>query len=456
MFAVVDIETTGGHPAGHGITEIAVVIHDGVREVDRYSTLLNPGQAIPLSIQALTGITPDMVSSAPTFEEVATELRTFLGDHTFVAHNVNFDYSFVKAAFTKCGIDYNPKRLCSVRYARRIEKGLRSYSLSNLCRHFGVRNEAAHRAWGDAIATSVILSTLLEKDVQGQWQHLIKKNSGEFNLPANLPSEDYHALPERPGVYYFMDRSGKPVYIGKASNLKKRVATHFISDKETKRSQAFKREIHQIRFEETGSELVASLLEDHEIRHYWPPHNRAQKNPKRRYGVYLFYNQNRIGCLAINRISSQKGFLIEFYTQHEATGWVYEMVLKFELDPARCGFPATVTDYEVDDELHNERLRDLLEFLDNQKQSYLIKVPGRNHEEDGFVMVQHGHLTGIGFVSREFELHSNEELTDYLRPLRSSITTQSILEKTLSSDSHQIISQTTGHRYSTTLSSLAF
>ncbi|MDZ7846631.1 MAG: 3'-5' exonuclease [Owenweeksia sp.] len=203
MFAVVDVETTGGHASGHCMTEIAIVIHDGLKVVDQYSTLLNPGRAIPIGIQSLTGISPEMVEKAPFFGQVAQEVHDFLGSHIFVAHNVNFDYAFVKAALADCGIDYKPRRLCSVRFARRIEKGLRSYSLSNLCKHFNVSNEAAHRAWGDASATAQILGYLLEKDTGAQWQQLIKMNSGEFNLPAHLSSQDYHSLPEVPGVYYF-------------------------------------------------------------------------------------------------------------------------------------------------------------------------------------------------------------------------------------------------------------
>lgn len=431
LFAIVDVETTGGHASGHAMTEIAIVLHDGIKVVDNYSKLLNPKQHIPLNIQTLTGITPDMVEDAPTFPEVAEEIREFLGDHIFVAHNVNFDYSFVKSAFAQVGIDYNPRRMCSVRYARRVEKGLKSYSLGNLCKHFNVDNEAAHRAWGDATATAKIMEYLLEKDKDGQWQFLIKKNSGEFNLPANLPSDDYHNLPEVPGVYYFMDDHGKPLYIGKAKNLKKRVSTHFVADKEGSKSQGFKREIFNIKFEKTGSELLASLLEDHEIRHYWPKYNRAQKNPKRKFAVYLFYNQKNVPSLAINMISSQQGYIRDFHSNSEAQKWLLKQIENYELDSARCGFPFSFPEIEVTEEQHKENMQQLLDDLANESQNLVIKTQGREDDEDGFALVKDGHLAGIGFISHDVQLTTFEDLLDYTRELRSSITTQAILRKVL-------------------------
>ena len=439
MFAVVDVETTGGHASGHGMTEIAIVLHDGVKVVDSFSSLLNPRQPIPLSIQTLTGITPDMLEDAPLFEDIAAEVREFLADHIFVAHNVNFDYAFVRSAFARCGIDYNPRRLCSVRYSRKVEVGLRSYSLKNLCRHFEVKNEAAHRAWGDASATAQILSYLLEKDKDGHWQFLIKKNSGEFNLPANLPSEDYQNLPEEPGVYYFKDQMGLPIYIGKARNLKKRVASHFISDKETKKSQAFKREIFHIDFELTGSELLASLLEDNEIRHYWPRYNLAQKKPKKKFAVYSYYNQKGIATLAVNKITNQSGFLREFYTLHEAQAWVLQMVEKHQLDASYCGFPFSEIENDVSVEEHNRRVEMLIAELHEKGASYLIKTRGRSTEEDGFAFVEQGQLAGIGFVPRDADIRSNEDLRDFMRELRSSITTQGILSKVLEKGSYSIV-----------------
>ena len=431
MFAIVDVETTGGYAKGHQMTEIAIVLHDGIAVIDTYSSLLNPGQNIPLNIQTLTGITPGMVADAPRFEDVAEEVRNFLGDYIFVAHNVNFDFAFVKAAFATVGIEYNPRRMCSVRYARRVCKGLKSYSLSNLCKHFRIQNEAAHRAWGDALATAKIMEQLFEVDEAGQWQYLIKKNTGEFNLPANLPSEDYHELPEQAGVYYFLDHTDKPIYIGKAKNLKKRVASHFVFDKESKKSQGFKREIFRIKYELSGSELLASLLEDHEIRHHWPKYNRAQKKPKRRFGVYLFYNQNNVPSLAINKITTQQGYLIDFHSNAQAQAWVLKKIEEYRLDAARCGFPFSFSEIKVTDEEHILGIEQLVKAIKTLNRTTVIKTRGRNPEEDGFALIKDGSLAGIGFIPQDAELVTLEDLWGYTRELKESITTQSILRKVL-------------------------
>lgn len=441
MFAIVDVETTGGHPSGHGMTEIAIVLYDGVKVVQDYTTLLKPKQHIPLNIQVLTGISNDMVEKAPTFAEKAEEIRNILADHVFVAHNVNFDYSFVKAAFAGCGIDYNPKRLCSVRYARRVAKGLKSYSLGNLCKHFNIDNEAAHRAWGDACATTQLMSHLFEMDTAGEWQHLIKKNSGEFNLPANLPSEQYQALPEAPGVYYFMDENHKPLYIGKATNLKKRVASHFISGKETKKSQGFKREIYQLDFEQTGSELLASLLEDHEIRHHWPKYNLAQKKPKKKFGLFTYKSVSGNWHLAVNQLVKQQGFIAEFFSLREAKARAVELIEQYQLQPRFCGYTTLHFPHlaEVEDSEHQLNFSRMLLDLQEAPRHILIKTKGRSTDEDGFAYVQEGKLAGIGFVPKTVELSHESDVLPFVRSLRSSITTQSIVDKVLSSGKYPTV-----------------
>lgn len=420
------------------MTEIAIAIHDGIEVIDQYSTLLNPEQHIPLGIQTLTGISNDMVADAPFFEDKAEEIKAFLGDYIFVAHNVNFDLGFVQSAFARCGIDYNPRRLCSVRYARKVVKGLKSYSLKNLCGHFKVRNEAAHRAWGDTQATATILGYLLDLDKQGQWQHMIKRNKGEFNLPANLPSEEFHRLPESAGVYYFYNKAGKPIYIGKAQNLKKRVSNHFGADKTSKRSQAFKREIFHVHYELTGSELLASLLEDHEIRHYWPLFNRAQKKPKNRFGVFAFKDGAGQWCMAVNKLQKQGGFLADFYSLPEAQNWLMNKVMTFNLNPHFCGFTAAYLP-ETGEVNHNLNFERFLEHLRGQNSQMIIKTPGREREEDGFVLIENTQLKGIGFVSHHSDLQNPEHFTDSLRPLRNSITTSAIIRKALDEQTYAVI-----------------
>jgi len=163
-FAVVDIETTGGMPQSHGITEIAIVIHNGVEVTGKYVTLINPRQKIPPFIVNMTGISDAMVAGAPLFEEVASEIYHLLNGRIFVAHNVSFDYSFVHYLLGKAGFQWSAPKLCTIKLSRRVFPGLEKYGLGSLTRDLGIRIEGRHRAWGDAAATAQVLTMAIQKE----------------------------------------------------------------------------------------------------------------------------------------------------------------------------------------------------------------------------------------------------------------------------------------------------
>ena len=129
MYAIVDIETTGSHAHSNGITEIAIVLHNGKEVEGRYSSLVNPGYPIPRFVAALTGITNDMVADAPDFSKIAETVYNHLEGRIFIAHNVNFDYSFVKYHLKEAGFEWNARKLCTVRLSRTAFPGLRKYGL---------------------------------------------------------------------------------------------------------------------------------------------------------------------------------------------------------------------------------------------------------------------------------------------------------------------------------------
>ena len=429
MFAIVDIETTGSHAQGNGITEIAIYISDGLKVIKRFDTLLNPGKPIPFAIQNLTGIDDNMVADAPSFADKSEEIRDLLADHIFVAHNVNFDLGFVQAAFKEQGINYNPRRLCTVRYSRRIIPGLRSYSLSNLVKHFGLKNDQAHRAWADTEVTTHILHDLLRQDIQGVWQSMIKLNKGEVNLPANLPAQEFHDLPMAAGVYYFYNEKGEVLYIGKATRLKSRVASHFSADKSSAKRAAFKREIAHIHYRLCGNILVAGLLEDHEIRKHWPPYNRAQKNPKLRFGVFAYRNQRGDWCLGINRIGGQQAFIAKFHSLEKARTWLAQEVEERGLDPALCGFPSQGQSAIAG---HNEAAESLVNDLKENQNACLWIGQGRSSGERSFIYLDQQGFKGIGFIPPDVSVEHPEQIEPYLENLNRSASTDGIIREGLS------------------------
>jgi len=164
LFAIIDVETTG-HSYKHGqITEIAVFQHNGQEITGSYSTLVKPDMDIPLFITRLTGISNDMVKDAPPFYQIAKKLVEFTAGRIFVAHNVQFDYRFIREEYHRLGYDYYRKTLCTVKLSRKFFPGHKSYSLGNLCNDIGIEINGRHRAAGDAYATAQLFTKLISEN----------------------------------------------------------------------------------------------------------------------------------------------------------------------------------------------------------------------------------------------------------------------------------------------------
>jgi len=191
-FAVVDIETTGSTPQSAGITEIAIVIHNGVEVTGKYVTLINPRHKIPPFIVNMTGISDEMVAAAPLFEDVAPQIYNLLNGRVFVAHNVSFDYSFVHYLLGRSGFQWSAPKLCTIKLSRRVFPGLEKYGLGSLTRDLGIRIEGRHRAWGDAAATAQVLTMAIEKEGMQPIHNLLAKKEARKKKvipPGELPND---------------------------------------------------------------------------------------------------------------------------------------------------------------------------------------------------------------------------------------------------------------------------
>jgi DNA polymerase III subunit epsilon len=164
LFAIIDIETTGNNPKYGQVTEIAIIQHNGSSITGSFSSLIKPEMDIPLFITRLTGISNEMVKDAPHFCEIARKIVEFTAGRTFVAHNVHFDYRFVKEEFKRLGYDYYRKTLCTVQLSRKLLPGHRSYSLGKICSELGIEINGRHRAGGDAFATAKLLEILFREN----------------------------------------------------------------------------------------------------------------------------------------------------------------------------------------------------------------------------------------------------------------------------------------------------
>ena len=429
MYAIVDIETTGGYAYYHRITEIAIYHHNGVEITDHFYTLINPGRKIPYYITGLTGITHEMVSSAPPFEEVADDILRLLEGRIFVAHNAHFDYSFLKKEFEVAGINWQSKKLCTVRLSRKIIPGLRSYSLGSLAGSLGVDIHNRHRAGGDAEATAIIFSKLLNRDKDGYIARSLNRNSGETILPPNLPKDEFDKLPAKPGVYYFLNERGHVIYVGKANNIKKRIAGHFTGDAREWNRSKIRNEIHHITYELTGNELIALIMESQEIRRLWPRYNMAQKYRTEEWGIYDYEDRAGYHRFGVNLVKRGSRPLIKFNSKGDAWNFLWERVREFELCPKLSGLQQSkglCFQHQIGEckgacqgkesvKKYNKRVWRAIQSFHENGDSVAIIGKGRTARENSLVLVEKGNYLGYGFVKKKVAITSFREAQQFVR-----------------------------------------
>ncbi len=430
-YAIVDIETTGGYAAANGIIEISIQIFDGESVIEQYETLINPNQVIPRYIQAFTGITNEMVATAPAFEEVAEKVFTLLQGNIFVAHNVNFDYSFIKSHLEHYGYSFNAKKLCTVRLARQVFPGFPSYSLGNLCNSLSIELENRHRAGGDAAATVVLFKKILDNDAKGAVQASLNRNSKEAILPPHVPKHQFAALPNTPGVYYFHDQKGKVVYVGKAKNIRSRVNSHFSNNSDSKQKQNFLRNIHSITFQQTATELMAAILESTEIKRLWPEFNVSQKKPEEVFGIFVYEDQNGYMRLAIEKKRKNTTPIYTFHYKVDGHGVMRKLMKEFSLCPKLC-FMQTSNDACVGiteehcfgacekkevPSAYNERVLHAIASL-TKRPSYIVLDKGLTEDEVSCIMVVQGNFFGMGYLPKSFDTITQKAIEEYITPYK--------------------------------------
>ncbi len=430
LYAVVDIETTGSYAAGNGITEIAIVVHDGQRVLHVYETLVNPHRHIPLFIQSLTGINNEMVAAAPAFREVAGQVYELLQDKVFVAHNVNFDYSFVKHHLEAAGFNWNAKKLCTVRMSRKILPGLTSYSLGKLCHQVGIRLTNHHRAGGDALATAELFQMLVEKDTEGVIATMLKGRSKEQYLPPHLPVEHVENLPTCPGVYYFYNQAGKVIYVGKANNIFKRVKSHFSNNKGGRQKQEFLRDIHKISYKECATELMAHILESTEIRRLWPIYNRSQRGYLPKFGLFIYEDRQGYQRLAVEKSKQAFRPVYTFNSITEGHQRLRELINNFGLCPRLCNLAKTydcVDSVKTEDcagncmeaaESYNAKVTQAVEWLEQHLPTFAYVDKGMHENEQSCILMHKGNFYGMGYISDECHLEDLGLLQKQLEPLQ--------------------------------------
>jgi DNA polymerase III subunit epsilon len=414
IYAIVDIETTGGNPyTGGGITEIGILVFDGKKIVDQYQTLINPKMSIPQYITGLTGIDDQMVYNSPTFEEIASEIFSILRDKVFVAHNVNFDYSFLKAAFLKVGINLEVPKLCTVRLSRKVFPGYKSYSLGRICESLNISISDRHRAMGDAEATVKLFDLIIQKAPHEIFE-VLKKNAKDSFLPPNFSLKQFQDLPDGVGVYYFHDQNGKIIYVGKANNIKNRFKSHFSGSASKGKVLEIKSEIHSVTWQLTGNELLALLIELQEIKRLWPKYNQSQKFVEENWYLIHYLDGQGYGRFQLSKKRNVGNTVMGFESFAQARSFLFHLVSKHELCPKFCGIQQTNKEcYDFQEEKckgacgnhesveeYNTRVQELLDSLSTTKKEFTLEQDGRIPQEKAVMFFENEIFVGYSFVNK--------------------------------------------------------
>ncbi len=433
LFAIIDVETTGGVARYERITEIAIVLHDGEKVVDTFSTLVNPERSIPWGITQLTGITDEMVSGAPKFFEIARKVVEMTENAVFVAHNASFDYSFIKEEFNRFGFEYSRKRLCTVQLARKTFPGLTSYSLGNLKKHFGISVARSHRALDDTLATVEVFERILAEQGGKGLKTFVNRGIREAKLPSGITLETLHALPESCGVYYLHDERGEVMYVGKSLNIRKRLFEHFADL--TPKGEKLRLGVVGISHEVTGSELAALLLESAEIKRLQPRINRALRTRTYAACIFTYTDQQGYTCLAIGKNTVQnakklqivaeypkldhaKAHLMGLVRQHELCYRLSHLDASeracFHYSIKQCRGACIGAEGPAE---YNVRVQEAFAQLDKRLTgSFAIVEAGRNPQEKTIVVVQQGQYAGYAYIDADTGSLSVDGLLESLTP----------------------------------------
>lgn len=415
MFAIIDIETCGGsfdYKRGR-ITEICILIHDGLQVVDQYTTLINPECNITPYFTKLTGITNEMVMDAPKFYEIAKKIVELTEGKIFVAHNVAFDYGFIKDEFASLGAKYQRETLCTVRLSRKLIPNRISYSLGHLCAALGIEIFGRHRAEGDAVATAKLFDLLLKLKAD----HPQYKTKGVEALMTrrvdNIKSYILKKLPEECGVYYFLDANKNIIYIGKSKNAYQRAIAHFNTDSQKNKKMLF--ELMDVDFVEYGSELVALLVETDEIKKLKPKYNRARKKTEFTDAIVYFEDEQGAINFELKRTdecTDETPVLLKFTSYSSAREKLEGLIDEFGLCLSYCGLTSKFTPCfhhqikkchgicnEAESVLnYNFRAANILKAYLFPNPNFIILDKGRNFLEKSVIVVENNKVIGYKFM----------------------------------------------------------
>ena len=424
MYAILDIETTGGKYDEEGITEIAIYKYDGQKVIDQFSSLINPQKEIQPFVEKLTGINSKMLRNAPKFYEVAKRIVELTEDCILVAHNAAFDYRILQTEFRRLGFPFERKSICTVALSQKLLPDEPAYSLGKLVRNLGIPFSDQHRAHGDAKVTLKLFELLLEKDIQKTIlrDHITTKN------PNKVPSKYLtliDKLPSEMGVYYLHNADDAIIYIGKSNNIKKRVLSHLTGSQQ--KAISIQAELSHVTYALTGGELVTLLKEQNEIKNIAPKFNRAMRFRTFPMGVRIDPSAT-YALLVIEQVKQDTEYLNVFKNQKAAKASLFRWADDYKIclnktslsksDTACFNYGIQKCDgacvSEESPEEYQEKIDRLSESLSYPHNDFLIIEKGRKEGESSFVYVENGNFRGYGYHELNHQIKVKRQIESRL------------------------------------------
>ncbi|MCM4161050.1 exonuclease [Antarcticibacterium flavum] len=456
MYAILDIETTGGKYNEEGVTEIAIYRFDGHKVTDQFISLVNPEQPIQPFVVGLTGINNEMLRNAPKFYEVAKRIVEITSDCIIVAHNAKFDHRILRLEFRRLGFDYERKTLCTVELSKKLIPDQPSYSLGKLVRALGIPLSDRHRANGDAQATVKLFKMLLAKDTTKE----ILKESVRTEPVSTMNNKLVRILDDLPsitGVYYLHNEEGEIIFIGKSKNIRKRVNQHFTNDH--RKAKEVQKEVASVSYEATGNELIALLKENEEVKQNKPKFNKKYNGSLFSYALYHFTDENGYINLKIGKADKRKKNITTFTNLQQAKQTLEQIVESYNLchrltdlhtGEGQCYSYTTKTCkgacLGVESTLeYNERIGEMIEKHSYRDQNMLVIDRGRDVDEKSALLVEEGEFKGIGYFNLNYQLNNLDIVRSIITPMKNDSDARHIIQNYLRRNKRLKIIQLSTH-----------
>ncbi len=440
MYAILDIETTGGKYNEEGITEIAIHKFDGHTVVDTFISLINPEKEIQPFVVQLTGINSKMLKTAPKFYEVAKRIIEITENTVLIAHNSQFDYRILRTEFRRLGYNFERKTLCTVELAKKLLPEAESYSLGKLVRSLGIAVSDRHRANGDALATLKLFMLLLAKDSDKSIIKSVVKAETLGEL-SDRQLDMVDKLPAETGVYYMHNKDGEIIYLGKATNIKKTVNQHFTNSGEV--ALKLQKETKKVTYERTGNELVAFLKEYEELKRNRPKYSHRSKPKLFSHAIVRSVNQFGYHTLAVERTNNRhEAAVTTFNGLHSATNFLFQLNASFNLCDKLTGFSdakKNCSKYETGQcsgacinaevtDAYNLRVQHAIEYCSVFGKNQLLTDKGREIGEYSAILIKDGEFKGLGYYGLNHQINNIHILESIITPMKNDDNAKHLIE----------------------------